>query len=75
MYEMFSAKSENIITSYWMINSSKGNYVAAMYEVGVPMNEKMDSYVSAGIRVVGYLKKNTVISSGNGTLDTPYVVK
>ena len=76
MYEMFSAQPQNgLNASYWFINSSKGNYVAAVYDLGVPINEKMEDYVTANIRVVGYLKKDTTVSSGNGTLNNPYVVK
>ena len=76
MYEIFSAQPHNLETrSYWTINSSKGNYVGAIYDIGVPVNEKADGYVTSNVRVVGYLKKNIVVSSGEGTLYSPYILK
>ena len=41
----------------------------------VVFDEKLDNYEKVGIRVVGYLKKDMVISSGDGTIDSPYIVK
>ena len=35
--------------------------------VGVPVNETLDDYEKCGVRVVGYLKSDSVISSGDGT--------
>ena len=76
MYEMFSAQPQSVkARSYWMCNSSKAkSIVAAVYDIGVPM-EKLQDVEEAGIRVVGYLRKDMVISSGEGTLESPYIVK
>ncbi len=75
MYEMFSASGGDM-TSYWLINTSKAKNVgAAIYDAGSPVNEKIEAYQPYGIRVVGYFKKNKVIVSGDGTIDSPYVVK
>ena len=77
MYEMFSAKPQNSDTrSYWLVNSSKGKRIAgALYDIGVPMNEEIDNYMKLSVRVVGYLKSNSIISSGDGTLESPYIVR
>lgn len=77
MYEMFSAQPQNSgCRSYWMLNTSKGKRIAGVvYEIGVPVNGSIGSYFEAGIRVAGYLKADTTISSGSGTLEDPYVLK
>lgn len=77
MYEMFSAQPQNGETkSYWMINSSKGKRItSAVYDIGVPVNTKEDRFMALNIRVVGFLKKDSVISSGNGTYGSPYIVR
>ena len=77
MYEMFSAEAQNEENvSYWYLNSSKnGKRVAAVYDIGVPINEKIEAGMDLGIRVVGYLKKNITIVSGKGTYDSPYKIK
>lgn len=75
MYEMFSAHVTGS-TSFWYLNTSKGKRITgAVYDVGVPVNEKIDEYEQFGIRVVGFLKKNVVISSGNGTEQSPYLIR
>ena len=80
MYEMFSAQTNNltghISHSYWLINTSKYDYVgAAIFDVGVPVDIQLLPYSSFGIRVVGYLKSTAVIRSGNGTFESPYLIK
>ena len=78
MYEMFSAQPQNVgCDSYWMLNTSKSNkrIAAAMYDIGVPINESIELYETLNTRVVGYLKKDTVISSGDGTITVPYIIK
>ena len=76
MYDMFSAMSYsagNITSSYWLLNAtSEGRFAGAVYDAGVPVNEAIDSYDKYGVRVVGYLKKATVIKSGKGTFNNPY---
>jgi len=39
------------------------------------MNEKIEPYSEFGIRVVAYIKSDSIISSGNGTAVSPYKVK
>ena len=80
MYEMFSAKStfdsEGISLSYWLLNTSKTKGIgAAIYDMGVPVNEEIGEYDKYGLRVVGFLKKNTTITSGKGTYQQPYKLK
>lgn len=76
MYEMFSAQSAiGSRYSYWLLNSSQNpKKIAAIENEGIPVNGDVD-YSSFGIRVVGYLKKGTVISSGDGTFVSPYTIK
>ena len=78
MYEMFSAGLINneSANSFWLLNSSKTqNVVAALTEIGVPLNVTIPDYQSNGIRVVGYMNKNVVVTSGKGTEYNPYIVK
>ena len=77
MFEMFSAQPQGTgCLSYWMINSSnKEGVVAGVYEPGVPVNEKIYGGVRLYVRVVAFMKKNTTISSGDGTIESPYIIK
>ena len=77
MYDMFSAQPQNLKTrSYWLINSSKGKRICgAILDVGVPVNEEIIDYLKLNVRVVGYLKADTVVTSGDGTVSSPYVLK
>ena len=78
LYEMFSAQSQRDAncSSYWLVNSSEKKRTAgAIYIIGVPLNHELDATMSLHVRVVGYLKKDVVISSGKGTMDNPYQVK
>ena len=77
MYEMFSAQPQNYkCTSYWMLNTSEAERIgAAVYNIGVPINIKIDSTIKFNIRVVGFIKNNTIISSGDGTVEKPYIIK
>ena len=66
MYEMFSAQSqEESSRSYWLLNSSNSERIAGIItDIGVPLNEKIGLHDSYGFRLVGYLKKDKVISNG-----------
>ena len=77
MFEMFSAQPQNYSTnSYWLINTSETKNVgAAIFQVGVPMNEKIDTGRVFGIRIVAFVKKGTTVSSGDGTEIKPYIIK
>ncbi len=78
MFEMFSAQPQNSgCGSYWLINSSKKDGVAAgMFEAGSPVNsEESYSKLKLGVRVVAFMKNNTTISSGEGTIIDPYIIK
>ena len=75
MYEIFSAHSGSGF-SYWLLNTSeKENTAAAISDLGVCINEEMPSTKMLSVRVVGFVNKNMVISSGRGTPDSPYVLK
>ena len=79
MYEIFSAQVEMHLSSlsYWLKNTSKSKnrLTGAITDIGVPCNESLPDYLQFHVRVVGYLKKSTVISSGLGTFESPYVLK
>lgn len=72
-YDMYSAGG-NINGSYWFINSSKDNELSnAISEIGVYLygTTGMGSF---GIRVVGNLKSDITIVSGDGTYESPYKI-
>lgn len=77
MFEIFSAQPQNqMVHSYWMTNTSKAERIgAAVYEIGVPINEKIEDKMLLHIRTVAYMKKSVTISSGNGTVEEPYIIK
>ena len=80
MYEMFSAQATQLVDaethSYWLLNSSEADRtIGAITDIGVPLNEPVQEYYSSGVRVVAYLKKNVVVTSGKGTEDMPYKIK
>ena len=80
MYEIFSSKGTLLIDSqlhgsYWLKNSSKkANVGAAVYDAGSVVNMKFPTVATFGVRVVGYLNKGTTVVSGNGTVNSPYVI-
>ena len=81
MYDMFGAQSTirggRKSHSYWLINSSKSNerYVGVITDIGVVLNEPIQKYGTFGVRAVGYVKKDAVISNGLGTYSSPYKLK
>lgn len=77
MYEIFSAQPQNnSVHSYWMVNTSKAERIGSgVYEIGVPINEVTEDDLALHVRVVAYMKTNTTISSGDGTVDKPYIIK
>ena len=78
MYEMFSTMParNSDCASYWYINSSQAKrIVGAVSTIGVPLNQEISSYLESNIRIVGFLKKDTVITSGDGTFESPYRIK
>ena len=78
MYEMFSAQpvKDGEALSYWLINSSlKDRTTGAISDIGVPLNQEIPEYASLHIRIIAYLKKGTVITSGKGTYESPYRIQ
>ncbi len=80
MYDMFSAQTTEYGLaphSYWLINSSKSTerYGGAVTDIGVVLNEPISNYSRFGVKAVAYAKKSIVISSGNGTFYSPYIIK
>ena len=80
MYDLFSAQpntyEQDSTFSYWLTNSSKSKLMqGVIYDIGLTENEYIGYYEKFGIRVVGYLKKDMVVVSGNGTYYKPYVLK
>ena len=79
MYEMFSAQTNlygHVSHSYWLLNTSKKDFtVAAITDIGVPINDEYIPFESFGVRVCSYLKKGIVVTSGSGTHEEPYMIK
>ena len=77
MYEIFSAQPQNPVSkSYWMLNTSQKEKIGAgLLEIGVPINGEVEFNTKLGIRIVAFTKKGTTISSGQGTVENPYVIK
>ena len=78
MFELFSGQSTAFDAggSYWLCNYSKADRTGAVIEnLGVPVNEQITRYEQYGIRVVGFLKKDTVVTDGEGTVLDPYKIK
>lgn len=73
MYDMFTASNYN--SSYWLINSSKTQYIKyVVSDNGTVYYTDLGYDFSAGIKLIGYLNKNCSIKSGDGTLINPYVI-
>ena len=76
MYEMFSAVTKDgKMNPYWLINSTKAERRTAVIGNNDPYEEEITKYKTAYVRVVGYLKKGTKISTGEGTIGNPYIIK
>ena len=79
MYEVFSAQPQlhSNSLSYWLKNMSKSKdrRTGAITDIGVPFDEYIPDYLQFHVRVVGYMKKGSVISSGLGTYESPYIIK
>ena len=80
-YEMFSAqfnKRESYNShSYWLLNTSesKNRYLGIISDTGCYINGQIDDYEEVGIRVVGFIKKGTIVTSGKGSYESPYKIK
>lgn len=80
MFDMFSAQVTLYSFdshSYWLINASSSSerLGGAITDIGVPMNETISGYEIYGVRAIAFAKKGTVISSGKGTFNSPYIIK
>ncbi len=80
MYDMFSAQpnmNSNNSYSYWLCDTAPGpgRIGAVVTDIGVPVNDEIPQYYKYGVRVVGFLKKGTVVTSGSGTYSSPYKLK
>lgn len=74
MYEMFAASSTDSKT-YWLINSSKKQYVKSIISAtGVPIYEEISDSQAAQVKVVGYLNSKCKILDGSGTYNDPYTI-
>ena len=75
MYEIFSAHPDDGY-SFWYLNTSKSeDEIAAVADIGVCINESVPNGKKFSVRVVGFVNKDVVISSGRGTHDKPYKLK
>ena len=77
MFEMFSAQPQNSgCESYWTVNSSKKDGITGgILALGVPINEETTSALELKVRVIAFMKKDVTISSGDGTINKPYIIK
>lgn len=77
MYDMFSAFVYNgdSMQSYWLINSSKTkNRKGVITDIGVPLSGNISDFDEFGIRLVGNLHKDIIITRGQGTEENPYII-
>lgn len=76
VFDIFSAKGSMTCNGgYWYIESSKAtNKKTVMNPVGSVSYMPVDDDKTAGVKVKAYLKKNVVITGGNGSLDNPYTI-
>ena len=76
VFDIFSAKGSMTSNGgYWYIESSKAtNKKTVMNPVGSVSYMPVDDDKTAGVKVKAYLKKNVVITGGNGSLDNPYTI-
>ena len=75
MYEMFSAVPRTGLLTHWLINSSKAERTTGLINNVIPSENEIPNYKSAYARIVGFIKKDATINSGNGTIDSPYIIK
>ena len=76
MFEMFSAATDDFSGSYWCLNTSQQDGVAAaITEIGVPDNQEIAPYTSLSSRLVAFFKKDSVVVGGSGVEDDPYKIK
>ena len=79
-FDMFSSQSRHSSKnshSYWTCDTAEGDgrIAGVITDIGVPFNEYIPDYYDFGVRVVGFLKKGTVVSNGKGTYESPYKLK
>ena len=75
--------SHNIILDFlflyslhiYLNTSQKEDVAAAVADFGVSVNEEVPSGLRLRVRVVGFVNKNMVVSSGRGTPEAPYKLK
>ena len=76
-YEMFSApqKTSGFMSNYWLCNTSKDESVGLAVWIDYEAINKTFWFEGYGVRPVISLNKKTIISSGKGTGNNPYIVK
>ncbi len=75
MYDLYTAQNENLLSGYWLLNSSQNkDVVYVISPIGVVYNTGIPDSNTAGVRVIGYLNKNCKIVSGEGTKEEPYKI-
>lgn len=76
MYEMFGGSLAGFGGSYWLLNSSKEQYRKYLVsDINVIYYDTTPDSMTAGIKVVGYIKKSATILSGKGTQNNPYIIE
>ncbi len=78
MFELFSAYDgyTEKMGSFWYTNSSKTTgYCGAVYDAGSTVNDMIPYGRGFGIRPVAFVTKKAIITSGAGTMNSPYVIK
>lgn len=75
MFDMFSI-SENLYDTYFFINSSKQKgLITVVYGLGIPNDVPVPDDWKIGIKISGYIKDGYVVTSGDGTILSPYKIK
>lgn len=77
MYEMFSCKAarNSSIQSYWFINSSKEKRITGVLNGTAPIIGEISKFQIAYVRIIAYVKGGTMIENGDGTYESPYLIK
>lgn len=73
-FDIFSAKSKNDNEEgFWLIESEKkGNNVVIRPQGTTFVDGTPNEGITSGVKIKAYLKNNTIIISGDGTINKPY---
>ena len=72
LFDLYSAHIESGVSTWYQESSKKENYINSP-TIGVVAIKFSKDEVN-GVKLVGYLNKNVVVKSGNGTENKPYTL-